>query len=234
MLKLLLILTININLFALSDEVKFDMLKIKLAKQFENKEFKKSLNTMQAIKELNIKIPDSFIFFEAKALYNSNSELNSYNKFKYYAETYGRDSQYYTQTLNYLLILEEKIQYNKLLKQKEKKEFNSVYRDKETMLMWQDNPESANQKNDKYWKDAKKYCDKLILHNYKDWYLPNRDQLVNLNKNYHNLKFNSKYSYWSSTLNKSDKTQACLIRTHSLRYDYKISNKYAVRCVRDM
>jgi hypothetical protein len=219
----------SLSLMALSPEIKFDMLKLKLSKQLQDKQYQKSLITMQKIKELNIKTPNSFVFFEAKALYDAGYKEKAYKKFNFYAQKFGRESRYYNQTLSYLLEIEETF-----LKQKGISNASDIFIDKKNNLMWQDTPKNKNKEFEMYWNEANLYCENLNFTKYSDWYLPNKEQLVKLTRKYKNLKFVSEYSYWSSSIYENDKSQAWLIRSFSNRYDYKNSYKYSVRCVRNL
>jgi len=55
---------------------------------------------------------------------------------------------------------------------------DGVVTDTVTGLMWQNNSDVANAQ--KYWMDAKQYCEVLQLNNYHDWRLPNIYELVTI------------------------------------------------------
>ena len=119
--KILSILLLMSNLLlALSADIKFDMLKIKLAKELQSEQYKESLTTMQEIKNTGIKLPDSFIYFEAKSLFKSGKKAESYTKFESYIEHTGKTSRYYEKSIGY--IIEAEKEYKKEETKKKVKE----------------------------------------------------------------------------------------------------------------
>jgi hypothetical protein len=107
--KNLLIIAIlfNISLFALSPQFQFDMLKEKLAIQLKAQQYSKALATMERIKNLGIKTPKSFSYFEGKVLFESGSKAQSYSKFESYVETNGKEAQFYDSAISYLVKAED-------------------------------------------------------------------------------------------------------------------------------
>ena len=108
--------------------------------------------------------------------------------------------------------------------------------DTDTDIHWQDTKLVTK----KSWQDAKKYCQDLVIDNYKDWELPTIDQLMTITdkKKYKpSLKGNFKYFksdyYWTNSEYVDDNN---LVWTVSFLdggdfYNNK-KNLYYVRCVR--
>lgn len=109
--KLALVIVIGLlysaNIFALSPEIKFDMLKTKLTKEFKAKQYSKAIKTMNKIKALGIKVPNSFDYFEGKALFELGKKSKSYSKLEKYINATGKRGKYYKQALSYLIEAEE-------------------------------------------------------------------------------------------------------------------------------
>lgn len=89
--------------YALSQSVKVDMLKVKLAEQIQSNDYAQALSTLQKLKETGTKLPASFEFFEGRALFESGQQTASYNIFAHYAETQGNKGEYYQQAIAYLV-----------------------------------------------------------------------------------------------------------------------------------
>ena len=106
------------NLFALSPEIRFDMLKTKLAQQLKSQEFSGALETMDEIKALGIPLPSSLDYFEGKALFESGQKYDAYIKLENYVEQNGKSAKYYNQAIAYLVKAEDT--YNAENKKREK------------------------------------------------------------------------------------------------------------------
>ncbi|MDA3835960.1 MAG: hypothetical protein PF495_21535 [Spirochaetales bacterium] len=91
------------NLFALSPEIQFDMLKAKLSQQLKAQEYVQALETMGKIKTLGKAVPASLEYFEGKALFESGQKYKAYTKLEKYVETNGKSAKYYNQAISYLV-----------------------------------------------------------------------------------------------------------------------------------
>jgi len=125
MLKTILIVTLlQLSLFGLPKEVKIDMLKEQLKEQLKNNKHKKALETMNELKNLNIKLPPSFNYFEAKALFETGDHYNSYKLLEEYVTTQGKSGKFYKKAIKYLIKAEptyKKIEAKKQQERIEKK-----------------------------------------------------------------------------------------------------------------
>ena len=77
-----------------------------------------------------------------------------------------------------------------------------TYYDADTNLEWEDSFNNKVRLYEKEWYDAKAYCEELRLNNHSDWYLPSKDELINIYNKKYELKNIKKYYYsyyWSST-----------------------------------
>jgi hypothetical protein len=105
--KRFLLLTICLFLFvsplyALSPEIKLDMLKSRLVQELKGGEYGKALNTIADLKATNTKLPKSFAFFEGKALFESGKKAQAYKVMEKYLEANGKEAKYYKQAISYL------------------------------------------------------------------------------------------------------------------------------------
>ena len=104
-----------------------------------------------------------------------------------------------------------------------------VYKDNKTSLIWQNsNVKSMD------WNSAKKYCDKLDMNTFRDWYLPSLRELksVRYNRALKGLDYKAPY-YWSSNINSHniDYARNIHISDGGESMAKKSKNGYA-RCVR--
>ena len=104
-------------LFALSPEIRFDMLKTKLVQQLKAQKFTGALETMYEIKSLGVHVPSSLDYFEGKALFESGQKYEAYIKLENYVEKNGKNAKYYNQAIAYLVKAEST--YNAENKKKE-------------------------------------------------------------------------------------------------------------------
>ena len=111
--------------------------------------------------------------------------------------------------------------------------------DTQLNLIWQDNMSTKIIKRN--WKNAKKYCSNLSLEGYNDWKLPTVNQLDSIRDidNASNVvsipafkNMTSNNCYWSSTEDDFDGYAKIMCLQYSYRTNYKISDKFDVRCVR--
>ena len=106
-----------------------------------------------------------------------------------------------------------------------------VVKDTEAGLMWQDNIEAKTVT--KNWQGAVDYCQDLNFAGYTDWYLPERDELMELYNNKSYLQNVKSSLYWSATAYVSNTDNAWYVYFKN-GYDSgynKTNNKY-IRCVR--
>ncbi len=89
-------------LYALSAEVKLDMLKSRLVQELKGGEYGKALNTIADLKATKTKLPKSFAFFEGKALFESGKKAQAYRVMEKYVEANGKEAKYYKQAISYL------------------------------------------------------------------------------------------------------------------------------------
>ena len=111
-LRLVIIFTlfVGISLFvfstdsnALSPELRFEMLKVKLVEQLKAEEYSAVLTTMDEIKALGVPLPKSFTYFEGKALYESGNKSAAYTTLEKYVEGEGKGSKYFSKAIAYLV-----------------------------------------------------------------------------------------------------------------------------------
>ena len=210
------------QLFALTPAVKYDMLSTKLIQQLKAKEYTEAVTTINEIRALGVKIPQSLDFFEGKALFESGRQGDSYQKFKSYTDAGGKDAEHYTNAIEYLIKLKD-----------------HIVKDTDTGLIWQDNRAAKIRKKD--WNGAKSYCDKLTLAGYSDWRLPNYDELLSIvdhskdkpaiKNGFYNVAFKN---YWSSSVLVSDSSHAWFVSFYHGDTFFRNTDKiYNVRCVRN-
>ncbi|PNU21012.1 hypothetical protein C2E25_04205 [Geothermobacter hydrogeniphilus] len=113
------------SLFALSPEIRFDMLKTKLTQQLKEQQYARALETIHEIRGLGIATPASLDYFEGKALFESGKKYEAYETLTNYVESNGKNARYYRQAIAYLVKAEEA--YNA---EKEKREAERAAREK--------------------------------------------------------------------------------------------------------
>ena len=109
--------------------------------------------------------------------------------------------------------------------------------DPSTGLMWQKKPN----KNRFNWNEAKNLCENLIFENYKDWFLPELEMLMEI-KDKKNMfdSYGENFWYWSSTTYSQDEAWLLInkIKDHNIQISTRDSghnkkmNYFYVRCVR--
>ncbi len=115
---------------------------------------------------------------------------------------------------------------------------NNLVIDNWSGLMWQKNSSTTGT-----WQNAVKYCKKLTLNGYKDWRLPNIDELMSIvDKNSFSPAINKRAFpntksdyYWSGSTKQKDSTKAWLVFFHyGYDYYYYKNNIGYSRCVREL
>ncbi len=101
------LLIMSMNSHALSPEIRYDMLQTKLAGQLKAKNYSASLSTIREIKSMGRRLPKSFDYFEAKALFESGQKARAAKLFERYVNNTGKKGKYYRQSLAYLIKAEE-------------------------------------------------------------------------------------------------------------------------------
>ncbi len=115
---------------------------------------------------------------------------------------------------------------------------DEIVTDNNLQLIWQDNNETESE--NKTWDEATSYCNDLTLNGENRWRLPTRKEFFSiLNKNNYNPSIESvfvnyKTTYWSSTKNANDNTQAWKIYIESGRNLLRaITDTSNVKCIRE-
>ncbi len=125
-----------------------------------------------------------------------------------------------------------------------------IVHDPNTGLQWQDDSKIKTEAINKTWKEAKTYCQNLVLGGYHNWRLPNIDELGTIvhygrTKNdpagsigaiyptFQNINSNDLW-YWSSTTVKSATSRAWTVGFNNDGDDNWLhkTNGHSVRCVR--
>ena len=117
-----------------------------------------------------------------------------------------------------------------------------IFKSSNSNLLWQDQAYTATElkayKNDINknkvgdWNYAMRYCQDLIIDKYKNWRLPQKDELLKSYQDKYSFKHTNKHSYWSSTLSSIDdsKYYAIYFRTgEEAIFDGVVH--YYIRCV---
>lgn len=232
------------NLWALSPEIRFDMLKTKLAQQLKGQKYGDALETMNEIKSLGVATPSSLDYFEGKALFETGKKYEAYEKLEDYVSKHGKKAR---------LEAEQRArrkQEQEALWRKEAEEFSShPVIDKEfgTGQMWT-LPVAEQYRDNPYLlikvygsaQEATDFCQNLNVEGYSDWRLPTRKDILEKLPCHiaYELKFlkddplYNKIWYGSSSfVNKRKGYQdpsICKIKSASKTDHFK------VRCVRDV
>ena len=234
-----LILFINSTLFALNNEVRFDMLKIKLKNELESQEYKKAIKTFSKIRKYKEQLPISYDFYEGQVNFEANNYNKAYNLLSKYVTTVGRNGEYYHTSLPMLLDIETKIEQTNNKKQEiSNLKRKSTFIDTNTNLMWQ------NTKNLYIgtYKNSEIYCKNLSLNGYYNWYLPNASQIKSINNKskkqniLEGFKRLRNYKFWASNGNYNNKHNVWYLDfKHSILSKINANSKkhLTVRCVRE-
>lgn len=195
------------SLFALSPQIRFDMLKTKLVEQLKAQEYDSALETISELKSLGLPIPSSLDYFEGKALFESGKKYEAYEKLEKYVEKNGK-TKYYNKAIAYLVKAEDT--YKKEMQKKEReriarKKAAEEEHKKEILLREEAREFSALPQIDKKFKtgqmwtlpvpkkyrdnpflkvkvygtakQAQDYCQNLRIENYNDWRVPTMKEL---------------------------------------------------------
>ncbi len=189
--------------FALSDEVRFDMLRTKLVEQLKGHHYKDALKTIAEIRQMKQSLPASIDYFEGKSLFESGNPYEAYLKLEQYVDAQGKEGKYYRQALAYLVKAEDAYQAEQKKRELQRKEqiekarkqeqldkklraqarkFSKklTRKDSETGLIWTRVP-AIPYRNNPYLpipvkasaKQAKDFCEQLDLDGITNWELPN-------------------------------------------------------------
>ncbi len=224
------------SLFALSNQAKIDILKIKLVEQQKKGNYAQIISSINEWKKIDNNIPISLVFWEGKAYYKTKDYIKSFNSLEYYIDVAGNSGRFYQEALKLYLEVEPKYKKAKRIEAKKEESKNRVVKDKATGLMWQDDYDVVSFRTTAY--GAANYCKKLNLNAYSDWTLPTANQVMTImdfsqtpaiKKEFKNVLYkynyqfikdgNSKYKYYFSN------SSGHIVST-------SISTKAYVRCVR--
>jgi hypothetical protein len=107
----------------------------------------------------------------------------------------------------------------------------SVYEDKSTGLIWQD--EKVNKTKEITWYKATNYCKHLILANSTSWRLPSVEELKKLYAKKDKLRYVTSYYYWTSSSTFQDNSSAWIVAFNAGLTSFNYKNRYtSYRCVR--
>lgn len=232
--KILLLLTLSTTLLlALPPEVKRDQYLKGLSKAYKAKDYVKAetyFSKLDAlVTEHKVKLPSSYFYFKADTFLKNNKMLKAYTYAEKYVENSNSKGKYYSQALEILDESEElAIKIKALLKLK-------PIVDSSTSLMWQDGRIIF-----MIWREAKNYCENLVITGYRDWRLPNYYELLSIvdYSKYNpatSIQFANDFSrgYWTSSEYAADSSKAWKVNfKDGYVYDNAKSNSNYVRCVR--
>ena len=236
---LIILMFLGTSLFALNNQARIDILKIKLVEQQKKGNYYGIISSIKEWKKIDRNIPLSLVFWEGKSYYKIKNYVKSYESLEYYINVAGNSGRFYQEALKLYLEVEPKYKNAKFIERKKLANKNRVVIDNNTGLMWQDDYDSVSRYMGYY--SAKSYCEKLTLRGYSDWSLPTANQAMTLfdfskkpaisssfkntktsrnwNVKHFLLERNSKYSYNFSTY------------TGAISHGSSSSKQY-VRCVR--
>jgi len=112
------------SLFALSPQIRFDMLKAKLVEQLKTQKYSSALETITELRSLGLPVPSSLDYFEGKALFESGKEYEAYVKLEKYVEE-NSQAKYYNKAIAYLVKAEDAYK-----KEMQKREQQRIAREK--------------------------------------------------------------------------------------------------------
>jgi hypothetical protein len=100
---LILLLLHSSQAIALPEEVRYDMLKTKLAEQLKAKQYGESLSTIKELRALDRPLSKSLAYFEGKALFETGKKAHAYKILEQYVTNHGKEAKYYSQAISYLV-----------------------------------------------------------------------------------------------------------------------------------
>jgi len=122
------------------------------------------------------------------------------------------------------------------------KKSNSVYIDKKTNLMWQDEKYTDDEESAYFhksslgkvgnWTHANVYCRTLEYAGFDNWRLPTLDELMNLYSHKTGLKHSQAIDFWTSTPHRGDNYWS-IFTGDGFAYSHIESDSQHFRCVRD-
>jgi len=231
---ILVLMGLVINLFAISNEIRFDILKTKLIQESKSKRYSQVLSTMKELKALGKKLPSSLVYFEGKALFETGETYKAYEKFEEYLSVSGKEGKYYNQSISYIIKSEPIFDKEKTSVQNGLMWQEQIYSEKEIRIFKNsdyDNPKFY--KRVQSWEGAIKYCKNLNYARHSDWRLPYYEEMKSL---YYDEKKYTKFglfNFWTYTgvTGKPNYAFAYNASTREMHSSRKKSN-YATICVR--
>lgn len=231
--SILLVLGLNVSLYALPPEIKLDQYMQGLDQSVASKndtETKRYLKKLDALHQSSaLDFPDRYNYFKAKLFLENKKykEANAYVE-KYLGKT-GTKGKFYKQSLDILNEIEKRLKLTYV---------------KTDNLMWQDEmytDEEIKASADGYsagkvqdWQGAQAYCSKLKIKGYTNWRLPTKSEIKTLYRNKIQLVNSVPERYWSATIPPMNSTDAWSVRFDDGNTNYySKANFYYVRCVRD-
>jgi hypothetical protein len=187
--------------FALSKEIRFDMLKTKLSEELKSKEYNSALDTISELKNMGVSLPNSLVYFEAKAMFENGQKAGSYKLFEKYLNKDGKGAKYYKEALAYIIKAEPEKKKVELERQRKLERQKETERQKEKLF----DIENESIYRDKYsgdsfvyggrgtWWEANKKCESLIYAGFDNWYLPDENDLKPILSDYHITDYEDSY-----------------------------------------
>lgn len=235
------LLIIGSNLFALNNEAKIDLIKIKLVEQQKKGQYKEILNSINEWRSIDSNLPISLVYWEGKAFYNVKNYIGSYKSLEKYINGIGREGRFYQDALKLFLKVEPLYKKELVLEEKRKASKDRVVSFENTGLMWQDDFDVISKKMTSY--TAVNYCKNLKLAGFDDWRVPTASEFMTImehnkkpaiNSSFKNIEYSPKYYPYQHIYERNSK-KTYYIGNYDGKINYSSSSSYKVyvRCVRD-
>lgn len=176
-------------LFALPPSVEADRLELAAQSAIDTKDFKSAVEKLEAIQQLDVKLPENFTYYYGIALCGVGKYKESLAVLDKYLSM-GKKTKFYKEAME-SYNLDDHMLKNIAL---------GIYVDNKAGLMWQDNDAVKTKK--LKWSDADKYCSTLNLGGYNNWRLPTITELENMPNQSNGTVGISHYDngdYWTSS-----------------------------------